>query len=238
MPTAITHQLLAEEVYAAMPEAIREKIFSLPHYYLGAQGPDFWFAHGAFSAGENFGRSLHTRRPLLFFRLLSEAGQRNRNVFSYAMGYITHYAADTVFHPYVYGLMEALEREGKYLHHAIEHAVDGALLKSLRGVPLMLYRLPAVKGIDLRGIYEVYARYARATGRDEPTPDDLARAVRRYYAMNAVRTPLYRAEYALPAAKLFSRAKGESLRLAEIFSSEKELSAHDFGRSFLSGEIV
>lgn len=241
MPTAITHQLLAEEVLAASDASLRERVASLPLYYFGAQGPDFWFAHGAFSPTDNLGRHLHTRRPLLFFRILAAAGRTDADVFSYAAGYLTHYAADTVFHPYVYGMMRKLGRESKYLHHAIEHALDGTLLRALRGVSLLRARLPKAGDADVQRlckIYEVYVRYARATGRDVPARADYFRALRRYDALNAVRTPFYTKEYALPAEKLFTLAKRESLRLLPRLAAGTPLKACDFGRNFLSGEIV
>ncbi len=241
MPTAITHQLLAEEVLAASDASLRERVASLPLYYFGAQGPDFWFAHGAFSPTDNLGRHLHTRRPLLFFRILAAAGRTDADVFSYAAGYLTHYAADTVFHPYVYGMMRKLGRESKYLHHAIEHALDGALLRALRGVSLLRARLPKAGDVNvekLGKIYETYVRYARATGRDVPARADYFRALRRYDALNAVRTPFYTKEYALPAEKLFTLAKRESLRLLPRLAAGTPLKACDFGRNFLSGEIV
>lgn len=241
MPTAITHQLLAEEVFAASDASLRKRVASLPLYYFGAQGPDFWFAHGAFSLTDNLGRHLHTRRPLLFFRILAAAGRTDADVFSYAAGYLTHYAADTVFHPYVYGMMRKLGRESKYLHHAIEHALDGALLRALRGVSLLRARLPKAGDVNvekLGKIYETYVRYARATGRDVPARADYFRALRRYDALNAVRTPFYTKEYALPAEKLFTLAKRESLRLLPRLAAGTPLKACDFGRNFLSGEIV
>lgn len=240
MPTAITHQLLAEEVYESLPAAARAEIFSPPLYYFGAQGPDVCFAYNpAAPADENFGRLLHTRAPLLFFRLLAAAAKGNGVVRSYALGYIAHYAADTVFHPYVYAVMRAFQREGRYFHHAVEHAVDGVLLKELRGEGLFSYRLPRPRKIPAE-IYAVYARYACACGREALNEATFRRAVRHYYAANALRTPFYRAVYARRAARLFSEAKQRSLRLIGIFLEEEGegLRAEDFGRHFLTGEVA
>ena len=233
MPTAVTHQILAEEVYRRLPVRLRRQISSLPRYFLGAQGPDPWFLCGASGAEENFGRTLHTRATLLFFRILRAESAGDGGMFSYAAGYITHYAADVVFHAYVYGMMEKSGREGKYLHHAIEHALDGALVRAFGGGSLAFFRLRGATDADARDIYKVYARYARATGRRVPARESFVRAVRRYYALNAVRTPLYRAVYAAPAEKLFAYALRESLRLLSLFASPLALRAQDFGRSFL-----
>ena len=38
MPAEYTHQLIAEQIYARLPEGLRQKISDLPSYFLGAQG--------------------------------------------------------------------------------------------------------------------------------------------------------------------------------------------------------
>ncbi len=238
MPTAITHQLLAEEVYGSLPAPWRAEVFSLPHFYFGAQGCDICFAYKVLStASGNFGRFLHANFPLLFFRILSEEAAKSREVRSYALGYLTHYAADTVFHPYIYGLME---EESRYFHHAIEHAVDGALLQKLRGRGLLFYSLPRPDGIAVEGVYNVYARYARESGWGEPEEEAFRKAVRRYYAFSALRTPFYRAGYAVRAEELFETSRQRSLRLIGIFLTRKgeDFSPEDFGRHYLTGKIL
>ena len=105
MPAAYTHFSVAAEVFRRLPEEIRGNISSLRLYFFGAQVADYCFFYRAFRASEiNFGRFLHNRGSFDFFKALLLFSDRNSDLFSYALGYITHYAADCIFHPYVYYL--------------------------------------------------------------------------------------------------------------------------------------
>lgn len=237
MPTSITHQLLAEETYKALPEKISAEITSLPHFYLGAQGCDICFMYKAVATfGDNLGQFTHAVKPLSFFRILWEESRRDENVKSYAYGYITHYAADTVFHPYIYEKMGGKERILK--HHSIEHAYDGALLKKYKGGCLSAYRLPDFAKTGLEGVYNVYARYARVSGREELDRAAFRRAVKFYAAFTFFRLPAYRKKYAFPAERLFEESKARAVKLsAEFFSSRSGVfPADSFGRHYLNGK--
>ncbi|MBQ9081340.1 MAG: hypothetical protein IJY26_01735 [Clostridia bacterium] len=239
MPTAVTHQLLAEEVYKKLPYVLQKKVLSLPHYYFGAQGCDVCFFYKILTASsDNFGRFLHKNQPLLFFNILLQESKKDEEVRSYAYGYITQSAADTVFHPHIY---QAMGGEGTLLHHAIEHAYDGALLKRYRqGEGLSFYRLPRPEKGSLDGVYTVYARYARESGWGCLSKKGFTAAVRRYYAFASMRTPFFRKKYAEKAEVLFEQAIKRSVSLIESFESDKksDLKAEAFGRHYLSGEIV
>jgi hypothetical protein len=234
MPTFITHQLLAEEVYKALPQNVYSKIGSLPHYYLGAQGCDICFAYKPLTTmKDNFGSFLHSVKPELFFRILREEAERDPLVRSYAYGYLTHYAADTVFHPYIY--KEMGENNGFFRHHSIEHAYDGVLLRLLRGKKVG-GTLPPLKDLPLDGVFLVYKRYAEASGRGTLRRTAFFRAVNRYLTLCSVRLPFYRKEEAKNARELFEEAKERSLLLSEKFC-EKEQDKELFGRHYLSGKI-
>jgi hypothetical protein len=235
MPTFITHQLLAEEVYKALPQSVYSKIGSLPHYYLGAQGCDVCFAYKPVSTlKNNFGSFLHAFRPELFFRLLQEEAEKDPFVRSYAYGYLTHYAADTVFHPYIY--KEMGEDNGFFRHHSIEHAYDGYLLKRYRGKGAGAYSLPPLKDLPLDGVFLVYKRYAEMSGWGTLRRTAFFKAVNRYLCLCSVRMPFYRKEQAKDAEELFDEAKKRSLLLAEKFT-EKGQDKELFGKHYLSGKV-
>ncbi|MBO7737056.1 MAG: zinc dependent phospholipase C family protein [Clostridia bacterium] len=242
MPTAVTHQLIAEEVYFRLPKQYKAEIFSLPHYYLGAQGADLLFLYRFFNfSSENFGRFLHTTQPYLFFQILCEESQKNKEVRSYACGHITHYAGDTVFHPHIYGKMQR-EKGGTLLHHAMEHAYDGVLLKQYRKRNLFFYRLPkgTGKNLSLSGIYNVYARYASESGWGELYEEDFYSAIKRYYAFAAIRMPLLRKKLAERASELFEESVERGVALIERFlkSECKDLDKKEFSKHYLNGKIV
>ena len=238
MPTAVTHQILAEEVYKSLPDDMQNKIGKLGYYYLGAQGCDILFLYKFIStASDNFGRFLHKNQPLLFFKILFEEAKKDKSVQAYAYGHITHYAADTVFHPYIYGLPKGKKT---LVHHAVEHAYDGVFLRKFKGEKLFFYRLPSPKRLNLTGIYNVYARYARESGWGKLQKKAFERAVKYYYALNFTRTPFFKAKNAKRADELFSIAKDRGVRLICAFAKEsaEDFAAEDFGRHYLSGKIV
>lgn len=235
MPTSITHQLLAEEVYKALPEEIYAKIGSLQHYYLGAQGSDVCFAyHPILTAGNNLGQHAHTVKPIVFFRILREEADRDPFVRAYAYGYVTHYAADTVFHPYIFERMNGKDR--LLSHHSLEHAFDGALLKKYRGKKISSFSLPKLRRTPLGGVFRVFKRYAKESGfAFELNEGAFERSVKTYLALSSVRMPLYRKGLAENAERLFEQAKERSLALCTDFYNGK-LEKETFDRDFLTGE--
>ena len=154
MPSQFTHALIAEEILAALPENIRAQAASLPEYYAGAQGGDvFFFLRLTADPAKNPGKRLHRRDVYkTFCMLLSAARAGGAAVRSYAAGYITHYAADTVFHPFVYGTMEKLyaaaEQGEKRLlrtnvHSYIESDLDTHFTRTRKNLPVSGYTPPA-----------------------------------------------------------------------------------------------
>lgn len=239
MPTAVTHQLLAEEAYKLLPRACRAEISSLPHYYFGAQGCDVLFFYRPLSSpSDNFGRALHAADPAPFFRILFEEAQKNKEVKSYALGYITHYAGDVAFHERIYSLTRGKEK--RLTHHAAEHAFDGALASKLRGKNLAFVNVSSPKKAEKRAVYNVYARYACDAGLKNADEREFLRAVRRYYAFARFRLPLFRKKYTRQAEELFLTAKEESVRLIKAFLAAKdaEVAGKYFKKSFLSGKIA
>ncbi len=103
MPAPQTHFLIARETLKRFPKNIQDKI--RPHlslYFFGAQGADFCFFYpltGGFS--QNFGSHLHRKGGYGAFSVC-KAFATQPSLFAYSLGYITHYATDTVFHPFIY----------------------------------------------------------------------------------------------------------------------------------------
>ena len=117
MPSAITHQLVAEEAEKLLPEGLQHIIERAPdEYFLGCQGPDLFFFYRIGNKSEyNLGKFLHRNRPYdvfrFFARLLSGeqsarfpaySDEDRTRAFAYILGYIAHYATDSTFHPFVY----------------------------------------------------------------------------------------------------------------------------------------
>ena len=121
MPAPYTHHLVARKAYVALPRDLKTKIHSLPLYFFGAQGPDFCFFYRSLNPkAKNLGSHLHRGGGFPAFCVLKALAPRDPQILSYALGYITHYAADSTFHPYVY----ATTGNSPLRHSRLENILD------------------------------------------------------------------------------------------------------------------
>ena len=119
MPAGYTHEHIALL-------ALGEKEPMLPALMLGSCGPDVLYLVEPLSAlaGENIGQRLHKRETAGFLALLLDVCEGSAVTRAYAKGFLTHYAADTVFHPYVYALSTGAGGYSTLTHTAVETALD------------------------------------------------------------------------------------------------------------------
>lgn len=221
MPAQYTHQIIAEELLPLLPENVRASVTDLPAYYLGAQGGDvFYFLRLVTPKGDNLGKYLHNREVYrTFCEFLRAAKGKNGNpvALSYAAGYVTHYAADTVFHPYVYGTMQKLisaHPKSRIRWHAyIESDIDSYFVEKLRGVPITKYVSPLrLKDIDIPALYPYVSEVLDARGQRHFSQFLFRRALRRYFLFERTftdrtlrrRRVLHAAESALHCQRAFS----------------------------------
>ena len=122
MPSVYTHFLIARQSFLALPPRIQAKIAPHMHlYYFGAQGADFCFFYKFLRRKNgNLGSHLHRKGGLNTFQCLQTHAAQSSAIFAYAAGYITHYAADTILHPYVY----AASGTSILVHTRLESALD------------------------------------------------------------------------------------------------------------------
>ena len=108
MPAEYTHQIIAEKVYEKLPEELRSRAGDLFSFDLGAQGADiFYFLHPF--RRRNLGKIFHNEKVYETFESFRKAAVgADDTVLSYIAGYITHYAADCILHPYVYSLTQKM----------------------------------------------------------------------------------------------------------------------------------
>ncbi|MCD8205322.1 MAG: zinc dependent phospholipase C family protein [Clostridia bacterium] len=107
MPDYFAHRIFADNIYNILPETIREKITSKERYLLGAQGCDLYFFYRLSPYPGNIGNRMHGMRADDLFAKLSPGDT------SYLLGFCTHYALDSMFHPAVYKYAKVF-----YLRHA------------------------------------------------------------------------------------------------------------------------
>ncbi len=147
MPASITHELIAEAALARLDAAARRTAHRAPAYYfLGAQGPDLFFFYRPLAFSQNLGRLLHKEHVYRWFQGLRAAledftGEAFEDCLAYAMGYVTHFAADVVFHPVVYRLAEG-SGSARLAHQQIENHWDVWFLRHIRGLGVKEYSFP------------------------------------------------------------------------------------------------
>ena len=183
MPSAITHQLVAEEAEKLLPEGLQHIIERAPdEYFLGCQGPDLFFFYRIGNKSEyNLGKFLHRNRPYdvfrFFARLLSGeqsarfpaySDEDRTRAFAYILGYIAHYATDSTFHPFVYNYMDK-EGSEKRVHQLIENDWDVHFLRKFRGREAEKFRCAfSPKKVAKSGaVARLYACLAEELGREE-----------------------------------------------------------------------
>ena len=188
MPAAYTHHCIARETLSLLPPTIQTKLQPhLPLYFFGAQGADFCFFYpvlGGFS--QNFGSYLHRKGGFPAFAVCKTFSTQPP-LFAYSLGFITHYAVDTVFHPFVYAKAE----KSTLKHTRVENALD-CYFKAKAPNDFTEYFRAKLSQADKKELFLLYAAISARVG--FPPLDEKAfyRAIRLFNA------------YLPPSSKLFS----------------------------------
>lgn len=186
MPSSYTHQLIAEKTAEELPENIKNRLLFMPEFYLGAQGGDVLYFYNMAGREKNVGKYFHRRNVYgVFTSFLETARAGDARALSYIAGYITHYAADTVFHPYVYWLArtqkEKTGRKRDNIHARSESDFDSYFVQKIKRVRINEYEYP-VKYADL-DMDAVLPALRDACKERELTGRGLRRAVKRFFRM-------------------------------------------------------
>ena len=147
MPGFTTHYLFGVKAYNDLPNNYLKHVISKYRwlYQIGLQGPDIFFYNIPILRHRdyrNVGSHMHEYHVNLFFRnCLNEIAaisskQQREQAISYMAGFLCHYAADSICHPYVYGRIQ-YETDGKGsrfhgLHAELENDIDTLLLRKFK----------------------------------------------------------------------------------------------------------
>lgn len=158
MPASYTHHLVAAEALSTLSSAVNNVISShLPLYFFGAQGADFCFFYRFLNPkSKNLGSYLHRQGGYTAFCTLKNFSARDLGLFAYTLGFITHYAADVTFHPYVY----AQSGKSPLKHARVEGALDMHFKRnnaSPKYASLFHHKLTKEEEIDLFVTYSAIA---------------------------------------------------------------------------------
>lgn len=273
MPSCITHQLIGEAAKAAFPPQIKTAASDREDYFfLGTQGPDALFFLQPLSKKQfNLGRLLHRRHvyeTFSFFRRYGEtlSGEEAVCMRAYFAGYLCHYAADVVFHPFVYAYLNANETRGME-HQRIETDWDEFFVRKLFNRSSERWNFPfSAKEINRDGcLFRLYTALSEQLKRSPPPRRTFERAMKRYErylrffhkksqygAWTRIERFLHlkprvscfyprpegaQTEKVTNADEAFSRAAGESARLTQLFFAG-DLSREAFNKNLLSGKEI
>lgn len=162
MPAYYTHYLVARETFLSSPPSVQRQICPfLPAYFFGAQGADFcFFYHSLRVKSPNFGSYLHRAGGYDAFSVLRLFAQKQPLLRAYALGFITHYAADSLFHPYVY----ALSGSSALRHNRNESLIDAYFFEENRIDPYASYAKARLSPKQADELFYVYAAIAARCG--------------------------------------------------------------------------
>lgn len=155
MPAMICHYMIGYDVLERCDCAAS---LDRNAFLLGAQGPDIFYFSRAYpwligEKGMPIGNALHKARPSVLVDALRTAvadadAPDRKTAESYALGFLCHYAADRVMHPFVCAMQERMMQEDPSYasghnpyHYRIESALDTILLRQNRGQRVERFRL-------------------------------------------------------------------------------------------------
>ncbi len=151
MPSLFVHQLLAEKILSALPKGAQAHVeLRKEAYFLGAQGGDPFYLYSVKEDGEkkNVGVLMHKHNISGQFSAWVDAARTdNATAYAYALGYVTHYAVDTVFHPYICYRTALAEqkkdgRKRDNRHFRIESDIDCLFVEKYLKKMVNKYRYP------------------------------------------------------------------------------------------------
>lgn len=207
MPAVVSHYLLAKRVLASLEENGID-IPSHEAFLLGASGPDIFFAHRVMPWQKQKSMSkvshiMHGSGAAGMLNLMHEYALEtgDEKALSYAYGFVTHYAFDSLAHPYIVGrsigyaggrraplgvfqkvnpkVSEGLELSSLY-HNKIEAELDSAYLMKELHIPIRRFKLKKTCPTSrdtVNSCAGALAEYIKAAGIDpDPREKEIARA--------------------------------------------------------------
>lgn len=177
MPGAEFHRSMGLAVRARL-----QRVDSEEAWILGAQGPDPLFFHQRYHPWRSgrvrtLGNRMHGQRTADFLIALL-TGAETEAQWAYACGFLTHYAADTTVHPFVYAW--ARNEDGTYCppkHNILEAAWDTWTWQQSGGADAPKYYRTMPGKTELAEIAALTARAAAAVFPEYPvTAADIRRA--------------------------------------------------------------
>ena len=131
MPSTYAHRRFGANVLEHLPTEIQNQITPYRELYdMGLHGPDLLFYYHAASSNKvgQLGNAMHEEPGEVFFAPAREVIRKTEDrgaALAYVLGYICHFALDSICHPYV----EQYVRTSGVSHCEIETEFDNQLLR-------------------------------------------------------------------------------------------------------------
>ncbi len=217
MPDVLTHAYCADFSRRNIDEStVLRQILdqNIDAFYLGAQGPDFFYYFGIWPWKKNydipsFADTIHKNKTGQFLTaafnlLLSEdlSSKKGQMRIAYWMGFLSHYALDTTAHPFIHyfsGLNkdDASKKNGDDNHHKyLENIIDTILSRKFNfmpGLPLNQHSCIPKHPEKFRPVYEQVSEVYEAVFEQVVSPDVIENSVRDMHKLlRLIYDPKYR----------------------------------------------
>ncbi len=211
MPSVISHDLLAKQVY----DNIDSQNIDKSRFLLGALGPDFFYASKVRNKKDitRLGSLYHHSNADKALKTFVEVAQSiDNDAYSFAMGFLTHYALDSTAHPFVLAAVDEMlpdcrRATEKTLHDKIEINLDVIILREKTGkIPseVQLKEMIPAKGETLNSIAELWSKASEKLFDFDVSEDEIIGAyadfrkfLNRYQDNTGIKRPFYRRMEAL-----------------------------------------
>lgn len=160
MPAIVSHFVLAEKVRKRLEKKYPCLVTNRKAFSWGASGPDIFFSHrilpfGIKTSFSRLGSIMHNApaNDILNYLVVYARKTHDDILLSYALGFITHYAFDSIAHPYILYCSSQMsrrysEKTSSLCHHEMEAALDSLYLRRETGMKVSDFRLQNAAPID------------------------------------------------------------------------------------------
>ena len=167
MPAIVSHYVLAEKVRKRLERKYPDLVTNRKAFIWGASGPDIFFSHRLmpFSTKTSFSRlgSIMHNAPandIINYLIVYAKKTPDAILMSYALGFITHYAFDSIAHPYILYCSSQMscryaEKPVSLCHHEMEAALDSLYLRRETGMKVSDFRLQNAAPLDISVNYPI-----------------------------------------------------------------------------------
>lgn len=187
MPNIITHGLCAQDSLDLMNNSeLKTLIQKNPRLFaLGSNGPDFLFYYKALPTQNQtdakkihqIGNRVHEDKVNAFYQtaieiLQGESDAEKREILLvYLAGHLSHWALDSVAHPFIFNRSGELAGDTQYWHYRYESMLDTMMVKEVKGLKLSQvksYEMVDSTRKERKVLADFYARTVKAVfGIDE-----------------------------------------------------------------------